>query len=307
MMELISKMVVLILMFLFGLQCLRIGLYQLSYQRSKDILHRFSRTPLLAIVTGFAATCLLQSSSVVIVIAMGLITTKYMTIRQGIGIMLGANLGTTLTGEILSISFDPPYALLLAVGAVLIMMQKRKLFASGTIIFGLSAIFLALDNFSGFIEEVMRWPLAATLLLQMNESNLAALLFGIIGTAIIQSSSAMFGITISLLQADVISMTGAFAILLGSNIGTCITAGIAGLTLDKQARVIASSHLWYNVIGVILALPLLAFIDRFSGLLADDPAKQLAHLSVLFNTLTILLFYPFLHLFESFLTRKLQE
>ncbi|MFG6121108.1 MULTISPECIES: Na/Pi symporter [Thalassobacillus] len=303
MMELISKLTVLLLMFLFGLQCLKVGLFQLSYQRTKQWIQHFSRNPILAILTGFAATGLLQSSSVVIVLAMGLVTTKYMKVTQAIGIMLGANLGTTLTGEILSLSLHLPYSFLLLAGGLMIVMQHQKTFAWGTILFGLAVIFLALENLGGSIADFMNLPGTSDWLSSLDDSTLSALFFGIIGSGLIQSSSAMFGVTLTMLEQGAISMPSAIAVILGTNIGTCITASIAGAALDKGARVVASSHIWYNLISVLLFLPVLGYLDELSVWLAAEPGRQLAHLAVLFNTVTIFLFYPFLKPFEKWLTR----
>ncbi|MFG6114284.1 Na/Pi symporter [Halobacillus sp. MO56] len=302
-MELISKLTVLLLMFLFGLQCLKIGLFQLSYHRTKQWIQHFSNNPFTAILTGFAATGVLQSSSVVIVLAMGLVTTKYMKVTQAIGIMLGANLGTTITGEILSLSLHLPYAALLIAGVLMIIIQHQKTFAWGTILFGLAVIFLALENLGGSISDMMVLPGAEDWVSSLNSSTISALFFGIIGSGLIQSSSAMFGVTLSLLDQGAISMSSAIAVILGTNIGTCITASIAGVALDKQARVVASSHIWYNLISVMLFLPFLSLLDTVSQWLTPDPGRQLAHLAVLFNTLTIFFFYPFLKPFEKWLTR----
>ncbi|MBM7554720.1 Na/Pi symporter [Thalassobacillus pellis] len=301
--QLISKVTVLLLMFLFGLQCMKIGLFQLSYHRTKKWVYHFSKNPLISIGTGFMTTCLLQSSSVVIVLAMGLVTTKHMKVSQAIGIMLGANLGTTLTGEILSLSLDIPYLFFLVIGVLLILIKNQKSFAWGTIIFGIAVIFLALENFGGMVNELTNWKGAAVWLAYMDGSAIAAFGFGVLGTGFIHSSSAMFGITITLLQQELISMSSAIAIILGANIGTCITATIAGAALDKEARIVASSHFWYNVIGVAIVLPFIDFMADISTLLANEPAQQLAHFAVLFNTFTLALFYPFIHQFETFLKK----
>ncbi|MDP4550328.1 Na/Pi symporter [Alkalihalobacillus macyae] len=288
----VASFIVFISIFLFGMATLRIGLMSLSNSRMQEFLYQASSTPLRGLMTGIIVTSILQSSSAVMVITIGLITAKVLTFRQSIGIILGTNIGTTVTAELITLNPDQFTIPFLLVGFLLLQIRKQLLFSIGTVLFGLGSIFVAMHGL-----EAMAVPLSTLTFFEhiINESN-SSLFYGIgVGTlltALIQSSTATTGITMSFINQDLLTLPSAIAIIYGANIGTCITALIASFGSTKEAKLAAYAHVWINIIGVTLFFP---FITKFSEIVAYVtalPDVQLAHVSLLFNVLSSLMLLP---------------
>ncbi|WP_394174624.1 Na/Pi symporter [Guptibacillus hwajinpoensis] len=288
----VASFIVFISIFLFGMATLRIGLKSLSNSRMQEFLYQASSTPLRGLMTGIIVTSILQSSSAVMVITIGLITAKVLTFRQSIGIILGTNIGTTVTAELMTLNPDQFTIPFLLVGFLLLQIRKQLLFSIGTVLFGLGSIFVAMHGL-----EAMAVPLSTLTFFEhiINESN-SSLFYGIgVGTlltALIQSSTATTGITMSFINQDLLTLPSAIAIIYGANIGTCITALIASFGSTKEAKLAAYAHVWINIIGVTLFFP---FITKFGEIVAYVtalPDVQLAHVSLLFNVLSSLLLLP---------------
>lgn len=288
----VASFIVFISIFLFGMATLRIGLKSLSNSRMQKILHQASSTPLRGLITGIIVTSILQSSSAVMVITIGLITAKVLTFRQSIGIILGANIGTTVTAELMTLNPDQFTIPLLLVGFLLLQIRNQLLFSIGTVLFGLGSIFVAMHGL-----EAMAVPLSTLTFFDhiISESN-SSLFYGIgVGTlltALIQSSTATTGITMSFINQDLLTLPSAIAIVYGANIGTCITAIIASIGSAREAKLAAYAHVWINIIGVTLFFPLITKFGEIVAYVTTLPDVQLAHVSLIFNVLSSLLFLP---------------
>ncbi len=271
---------------------LRIGLKSLSNSRMQEILYQASSTPLRGLMTGIIVTAILQSSSAVMVITIGLITAKVLTFRQSIGIILGTNIGTTVTAELMTLNPDQFTIPFLLVGFLLLQIRKQLLFSIGTVLFGLGSIFVAMHGL-----EAMAVPLSTLTFFDhiINESN-SSLFYGIgVGTlltALIQSSTATTGITMSFINQDLLTLPSAIAIIYGANIGTCITALIASFGSTKEAKLAAYAHVWINIIGVTIFFPFITKFSEIAAYVTALPDVQLAHVSLLFNVLSSLLLLP---------------
>ncbi|MDC3413341.1 Na/Pi symporter [Aquibacillus sp. 3ASR75-11] len=299
--DLLSLTAVFLMIFFLGMSVLRIGLYQLSYNKMQSMLTRFTSSPYVGILTGFIVTAVLQSSSITVVLTIGFVSVGMLTFRQSIGIILGANIGTTVTGELLTMSSLIPAPFVLIIGAILMLLPKRIYFGIGCVLFGIGSIFVALNGFETLTPMISRFTILTDGFEYANENPSIGVLIGTIVTAIIQSSSATIGITMSFLQEELVDITPAIAIVLGANIGTCITALLATIGAGKKTHLVAMAHVWFNIFGVLIFLPFLYTLSNTAILLSDVPREQLAHISVLFNVLTVLLFLPFIHLFERFI------
>lgn len=226
-----------------------------------------------------------------------------MTFKQSLGIILGANIGTTATGELLAFSqFIPEWTLVVA-GALLLFTNLKVFFGAGTILFGIGSVFVALDGFESLAPMIVELPLLADAINFTHLNPEAGVIIGMVFSGAIQSSSAMTGITMSFLNQGVISMAASIAIVLGANIGTCLTAVLAAFSTGKQAVLTAMAHVWFNLFSVLIFLPFLTGLTNLAETLSSYPIKQLAHIAVLFNVVSVLLFLPIIGPFEKFIIR----
>ncbi|PGY13775.1 phosphate:Na+ symporter [Bacillus sp. OV166] len=282
-----------ILLFVFGMTIIRFALFNLSANKLKGWLIKLTSTPLKGMLTGTFITALLQSSTAVMVITIGLISARIMTFPQSIGIILGTNIGTTFKTELITFNIDKVLVPLAICGALLILFRNKKARSIGMLLFGISSVFAAMKGFEMLAVPLTSMNMINNFILSINDQILLSLLTGTIMTAIIQSSTAMTGIAMSFLTAGLLQLDAGIAIVLGANIGTCITALIASIGGGKESRLAAFAHVWLNVFGVLLFIPLIPTLTDNAPLLADTKNVQLAHISVIFNVATSLLVLPF--------------
>lgn len=282
-----------IAMFLGGMTLLRRGLFRLSADSMRHWLAGMTNTPLKGLLAGTIITAILHSSSAVMVITIGLISAGMLTFRQSIGIILGSNIGTTFTLEMITFNIDIFIIPLAIIGAGLMVTRRPSLHNIGWVLFGMAAVFSAMRGFSHLATPLTSLPAVEQALGQLNESLYLSLGAGALLTAIIQSSTAMTGIVMSFLSEGTINFPAGLTIMLGANIGTCATALLASTGAGKEARLTAFAHLWLNVAGTLLFFP---FIDDYASIApatADRLEVQLAHASVIFNVVSSLLVLPF--------------
>ncbi|KGX88921.1 Na/Pi symporter [Pontibacillus litoralis] len=291
---------VFLFLFLFGMTLLRIGLHQFSYRHMKRLIMNFVDKPWKGMLIGIIATALLQSSSGTMILTVSLVGAGVLTFQQSIGIILGANIGTTLTLELFSFFSHIPLWPILIIGTILLWFPSPLLFGIGTITFGLGTIFVALDGFSTLALPLQQFPLLLETVHYTNEEPLVSIIIGTVLTMIIQSSTASTGIAMAFLQEGVFTLPAAIGIMLGANIGTCITAWVASLGSNHDAKLAAFAHIWLNIAGVVIFAPFLDQLAHVSTFLASTPAQQLAHISVLFNIVSSLMILPIIHHFTTF-------
>ncbi|WP_251555012.1 Na/Pi symporter [Neobacillus muris] len=281
-----------ILLFIFGMTIIRIGLFNLSAKNLKTWLIKLTDTPMKGMLTGTFITALLQSSSAVMVITIGLISAKIMTFPQSIGIILGTNIGTTFKTELITFNIDLVLIPFAIIGALFILIPRRKIRSVGMLFLGIASVFTAMKGFEMLAGPLTSMALIHRFITGINGSILISLLTGAFITAIIQSSTAMTGIAMSFLTAGLLQLDAGIAIVLGANIGTCITAVIASIGGGRESRLAAFAHVWLNVVGVSLFIPLIPFLTENAPLLASSPNVQLAHISVIFNVVSSLVVLP---------------
>ncbi len=272
---------------------IRFGLFNLSANKLKTWLIKLTRTPLKGMLTGTFITALLQSSSAVMVITIGLISARIMTFPQSIGIILGTNIGTTFKTELITFDLDTILVPLAICGALLIFFKNKKARSIGMILFGITSVFTAMKGFELLAEPLTTMTIIHNFILSINDHIVLSLLTGTVITAVIQSSTAMTGIAMGFLAAGLLQLDAAIAIVLGANIGTCITAIIASIGGGKESRLAAFAHIWLNVFGVLLFIPLIPILTENASFLASKIDVQLAHISVIFNVATSLIVLPF--------------
>jgi phosphate:Na+ symporter len=278
--------------FIGGMTLLRKGLFELSASRMKNWLAVMTDTPLKGLIAGAVVTALLHSSSAVMVITIGLISAGLLKFSQSIGIILGSNIGTTFTLEIITFNIDAFIVPFAVIGAILMVSRNRTWQNIGAISFGMAAVFAAMRGFTFLADPVTSLPIVELALTNLNNSHLISIFTGTVVTAMIQSSTAMTGIIMGFLSEGTLSMDSAIAAMLGANIGTCITAMLASIGAGKEARLTAFAHVWLNIAGAAVFYPFIEQIAALAPMTAARPEVQLAHVSVVYNVIASILILP---------------
>ncbi|MGY3714389.1 Na/Pi symporter [Sutcliffiella cohnii] len=303
MISIISLFAVFLAIFLFGMTSMRTGLYHLSENKLQGWLLAVTDKPWKGMLVGAGITAIIQSSSAVMVITIGLVAAGYLSFYQSIGVMLGTNIGTTITAELITFNIDSYIVPLLIVGVLLMISKKKVIFSIGTTLFGLGCLFVAMNGFEKLAFPLSVIPAVQSFILEANETVLFGAFIGTVLTAIIQSSTATIGISMSFLTNDILTIQTGIAIMLGANIGTCVTAILACIGSIKEAKLVAFAHVWLNVIGVLAFLPLINGMSAIVMNLASSPEVQLAHASLIFNVLCSVIALPLVKPFAKFVTK----
>ncbi|WP_346728962.1 Na/Pi cotransporter family protein [Lederbergia citrea] len=285
--------------FLYGIKSMGDGLQKVAGDRLRDLLDRFTTRPIMGVLTGIVVTGLLQSSSGTTVLTIGLVTAGFMTLRQAIGVIMGANIGTTVTAFIIGINISD-YALpILALGAFLIFFFKNhKVNNFGQVFFGFGALFFGL-NLMGDAMKPLRGAQAFTdLMLNLGDNPILGVAVGTVFTVIVQSSSASIALLQTLFDQGAINLNAALPILFGDNIGTTITAVLASIGASIAARRAALTHVLFNVIGTILVMilivPFTHLIEYFQASLDLNPKMTIAFAHGTFNVSNTIIQFPFI-------------
>ena len=294
--SLILKLLGGLALFLYGMQMMSDGLEKAAGDRLKTILEKLTSNRILGVIVGALITAAIQSSSATTVMVIGFVNARLMSLQQAVWIIMGANIGTTITGQLVALNVSEIAPLIAFAGVVLIVFLKNpKFHYFGSIIAGLGILFIGMDMMSSSMSPLRESEAFISLL--TNFSNPAiGILVGAVFTAIIQSSSASLGILQALARSGLIGLDGAVFVLFGQNIGTCITAILASFGTSREAKQTTIIHLSFNIIGTIifttvcLLTPLTSVVAGWSP---DNAAQQIANMHTLFNVVTTLLLLPF--------------
>ena len=299
--------------FLFGMEQMAEALKRVAGHRMKAILGKLTTSRIMGLLTGAFVTAIIQSSSVTTVMLVGFVTAGLMSLSQAIGVILGADIGTTVTAQIVAFKVTRYALLLVAVGFLLIFTGKAESTKHyGALIMGLGLIFFGMGIMSAGMKPLRSYE--PFIHLMQNVSNPAiGILIATVFTALVQSSSATMGVVIALASQGLISLEGGIALALGANIGTCATAGLAALGKPREAVRVAVAHVMFKIVGVLL---IVWFIPPFADLirsisptsdsltgfdkLAAETPRQVANAHTVFNVGIALLFLPMAPLFARF-------
>ena len=283
-------------LFLYGMQMMSAGLEAAAGNRMKRILEKLTANRFLGVLVGAGITAAIQSSSATTVMVVGFVNSGMMTLRQAVWIIMGANIGTTVTGLMIALDVGALAPLLAFVGVALVVFLKKPILHHwGQIIAGLGVLFLGMGMMSDAMAPLRESEFFINLMTQMSNP-LLGILVGMVFTAIIQSSSASVGILQTLASSGLIGLHSAAFILFGQNIGTCITAVLASIGTSRNAKRTTIIHLLFNVIGTVIFTTiciLTPLTNLFESLLPTSPAGQIAALHTTFNITTTLLLLPF--------------
>lgn len=297
-------------LFLYGMQMMSNGLEAAAGNRMKQILEKLTANRFLGVLVGAGITAVIQSSSATTVMVVGFVNSGMMTLRQAVWIIMGANIGTTITGQLIALDIGEIAPLLAFAGVALIMFtKKKKVHHIGLIVAGLGVLFIGMGMMSSSMMPLRESESFISLMTKFSNPFLG-ILAGMIFTAIIQSSSASVGILQALAASGLIGLDSAVFVLFGQNIGTCITAVIASIGTTKNAKRTTIIHLLFNVIGttiftiICVFLPLTSWVESFTP--GNAPA-QIANMHTLFNIVTTLLLLPFGNQLAALATKILPE
>ena len=286
-------------LFLYSIKTMGDGLQQAAGDRLRFYIDKYTSNPFFGILVGIGMTALIQSSSGVTVITVGLVSAGLLTLRQAIGIVMGANIGTTVTSFIIGFKLGD-YALpMLFLGAVCLFFTKNRTINNiGRIVFGVGGIFFALNLMSGAMEPLKDLQVFRDYMVELSKNPILGVFVGTGLTLLIQASSATIGILQNLYASNLIDLQGALPVLFGDNIGTTITAIIASLGANIAAKRVAAAHVAFNVIGTIICIiflvPFTALIQWFEGALNLAPEMTIAFAHGTFNITNTILQFPFI-------------
>ncbi len=278
--------------FLLSLKMLGSALSSILGFRLSAFLTKFTSTKGKSFLTGIVTTGLIQSSSVVNSTMVVLVDSGVLGMRQALGVMLGANIGTTLTAQIVALPVEKITIPLLLSGLLLIYVGRRP--TLGKAVFSLGALFFGLTFTTGVLAPILRLPLVQRILLDITGSFPLACLVGIVLTALVQSSSAVTGLVVGLAGSGLLALPAAIGIAMGSNVGTVITTLLASLGKSRASKAAAYADFIFNLGGVLLILPAFPLFLRMVQLVSSSPARQVANAHTLFNVITAAIALPLL-------------
>lgn len=283
-------------LFLYGMQMMSDGLEDAAGNRMKQILEKLTATPLLGVAVGAGITAVIQSSSATTVMVVGFVNSGMMTLQQAVWIIMGANIGTTITGQLIALDVGMIAPLFAFLGvAMIVLLKLPKAHYIGKILAGLGILFIGMDMMGAAMVPFQESKSFISLMTKFSNPVLG-ILAGALFTAIIQSSSASVGILQTLATNGLIPFSSAVFVLFGQNIGTCITAVLAAIGTNRSAKRTTLIHLMFNIIGtcvftiLCLTLPMADFIGGFTP---DNPAAQIANMHTIFNIVTTAILLPF--------------
>ena len=286
-------------LFLYSIKTMGDGLQQAAGDRLRYYIDKYTSNPFFGILVGIGMTALIQSSSGVTVITVGLVSAGLLTLRQAIGIVMGANIGTTVTSFIIGFKLGD-YALpMLFLGAVCLFFTKNRTINNiGRILFGVGGIFFALNLMSGAMEPLKDLQVFKDYMVELSKNPILGVLVGTGLTLLIQASSATIGILQNLYASNLIDLQGALPVLFGDNIGTTITAIIASLGANIAAKRVAAAHVAFNVIGTVICIiflvPFTGLIQWFESFLNLAPEMTIAFAHGTFNITNTIIQFPFI-------------
>lgn len=296
--------------FLIGIKFMGDGLQQSAGDKLRDILDRFTSNPFLGVLAGITVTVLLQSSSGTTVLTVGLVNAGFMTLRQAIGVIMGANIGTTVTAFIIGLDVGEFALPIIAIGCFLLFFFKnQKVNAIGQAIFGFGALFYGLELMSSGMSPLRELESFAELTVSMSTRPVLGVVIGTVFTMIVQSSSATIGILQGLFAEGAIDLQASIPVLIGDNLGTTITALLAGIGASVAAKRAALTHVIFNLLGavffVILLKPLTLYVAYIQAQFNINPEMTLAFAHGSYNVANTIIQFPFIAVLAWLVTKMI--
>ena len=286
-------------LFMFGISFMGSGLKSVAGDQMRDYINKYTASPLSAMLIGIVMTILMQSSSACTAITIGFVRAGLMNLEQAAGIVMGANIGTTVTSFLISMNIDEYAMYIVFAGCMLIVFgKKRRTQYYGDVILGFGLIFFGLRCMGDSLSALKDLPEFSSFALQMSNNSWLAMITGAIMTAVVQASAATIGMVQKLYQANALTLQASLPFMFGANIGTTITGILAAMGGSLGARRTACLHTVFNIFGMLLGMLLLVpytnLINSLTGLWNLNPMMQIAIANMIFNITTTIIFMPFL-------------
>ncbi|MEG0842841.1 MAG: Na/Pi cotransporter family protein [Romboutsia sp.] len=282
-------------LFLYGMSLMGEALQKSAGTKLKKIIELLTSNLIMGVIVGTVVTAIIQSSSATTVMVVGFVNAGIMTLPQAAGVIMGANIGTTITAQLVSFDLNGMAPVALGIGIILYLFgNKPKTKHIAEILIGFGILFTGMDFMKNAVAPLKEYQGFTDLLLTFGTYPLLGLLLGFGITAIVQSSSASMGMLVALASEGLIPLSSALPILYGQNIGTCVTSLISSVGANKNARRAAVMHLLFNIIGTVIFLlflngPVVSFVQKVDP---NDVARQIANTHTLFNIISVLLLLP---------------
>ncbi len=295
-------------LFLYSIKTMGDGLQQAAGDRLRFYIDKYTSNPFLGVLVGIVVTALIQSSTGVTVITVGLVSASLLTLRQAIGIIMGANIGTTVTSFIIGFKLGE-YALpLIFLGTMFLFFTKNRTANNiGRILFGVGGIFYALNLISAGMSPLKDLPQFKEYMVTLGQNPILGVVAGAVITVLIQASSATIGILQGLYAGGFLDLKGSLPVLFGDNIGTTLTVILAAAGANVSAKRVAATHVTFNVLGTILCLillgPFTSMIEYFQALLHLSPEMTIAFSHGAFNVSNTIVQFPFIGALAYFVTK----
>lgn len=283
-------------LFLYGMQMMSTGLEVAAGNRMKSILEKLTSNRIKGVLVGAAITAVIQSSSATTVMVVGFVNSGLMTLKQAVWVIMGANIGTTITGQLIALDIGAiaPLFAIAGVGAIMFI-KSEKVHHISSIFAGLGILFMGMDMMGAAMSPLKESEAFISLMTKF-DNPLLGILVGALFTAVIQSSSASVGILQALASTGMIPLSSAVFVLFGQNIGTCITAVLASIGMKVNAKRTTVIHLLFNIIGTVLFTVICLvtpYVTWIEAMTPGDPVAQIANAHTVFNIVTTLLLLPF--------------
>ncbi|ADL13073.1 Na/Pi cotransporter family protein [Acetohalobium arabaticum] len=281
--------------FIYGLKLTNISLKDAVDYRIKFLLHKITENRLFSLVVGMLITVLFQSSSATIVLIMSFVNAGLLGVYQALSLVLGANIGTTVTGQLFSFNLENYLWIFFLIGVICYFIYYKseddKWLSYTGVFIGFGLIFFGLNLLTAAFAPLKDTEFFLRIIFRLSGNSFLALGSGVAGTAILQSSSAFIGVILALAKQNLIQLSTALRLLLGSNIGTCITAVIAAVNSSATAKKIAIGHIIFNFVGALIFLPMVNFYSSLITLTSSNLARQIANGHTGFNLINAILFF----------------
>jgi len=290
--------------FLYGMKIMSDALQRSAGGRMKRLLEILTTNKYLGVLVGALITAIIQSSSATTVMVVGLVNAGIMNLAQAVGVIMGANIGTTMTAQLIAFKFNAiiPYSLI--IGAALMLFTNKKSYKLfGEFLLGFGLLFSGMHEMSDAMKPLREVPAFINFMVTLQHNPILGVLAGLGLTAIVQSSSATIGILQALAMQGLIPIEAALPILFGDNIGTCVTALLASVGTTITAKRAAIMHLTFNIVGTIIFMIVLKPVIWLVGMTATDVMRQIANAHTFFNFANVIIQLPFAALLIKFVTK----
>jgi len=280
-------------MFLYGMEMMSDGMKMTAGDSMRAILEKLTSNRFIAVFIGAFVTMVIQSSSATTVMLVSFVNSGLLNFAQALGVVLGSNIGSTVTAQIVAFKVTDYALLLIAAGSGMSLFAKKDTVKHlGFVILGFGLLFYGMKVMSDTMKPLRTDPTFNSILTSF-ENPFLGIIAGAVFTALIQSSSATTGIVITLASSGSITLEAGIPLILGANIGTCVTAILAGLNASRDAKRVAIGHVTFNIIGVLLFCFWIPYFADFIAQTSDNVPRQIANAHTIFNIMATIIFIPF--------------